>query len=398
MAYYPIDAMQPGESVVLLVTATNPDSHKWAKRTPVTVDKIATGWRYSSEHGTTHAESESGKVNPGHQGMNHHMKTLTGVPWPVDSSLESELIRRAYRAERQRLAMGRYSHGAGVASEALRRARAMVANGTDSGYARDSVWAGLGGSDGATFEAYGESRCRWFENPESKGLRFIGLAHDVGKAGYSHMRDAVEHTGHYLDPDGHGETICGVVYALPGRNGRAQYLFGYADPHNTDSDGRGPACLSLEILEGDARDSDYDPDSALRDAARRGDSMAESYADSEREYQESYREGAKARTLASDARETCKAWAESYRAARTIFAERRTMNPNAARQVFAALAKGTRESCDAFTTARDAARAARDAAPGLAWGGKSTPRRLKAGKMAIVRGNHNGPPVVSRDL
>ena len=227
--YFSIDDMKPGESVVLLVTATIPDSDKWPKRTPVTVTAGPRSWYYESPFGATITTVKHGpKVNPGHQGLNAHMKGFTGVPWPVETIRESDLIRRAYRAERRKIATRarvpstvwpespREIFSIDHAKEALRRARAMVANGTDSRYGPDSIWAGLGGSDGATFEAHGESRCRWIENPESKGLRFLGLAHDVGKAGHAYLRDAVEHKGWYLDPDGHGETIFGSRLSVAG--------------------------------------------------------------------------------------------------------------------------------------------------------------------------------------
>lgn len=136
------------------------------------------------------------------------------------------------------------------------------------------------------FKAYGRNM-RWFEATETAGLRLVGLAHEVSPAGYAYSRNAVEHTGWYLSDDNWtGKTVAGVVYQLPGKNGRARYLAGYADPWND-----GAACLSIEVIEGDARDSSWDSDDGLRDAAREADSIAERMAEKERDYQRAWRAG-----------------------------------------------------------------------------------------------------------
>lgn len=136
-----------------------------------------------------------------------------------------------------------------------------------------------------------ESNSRWIENPESMGLRLVGLAHEVSPAGHAYMRNAVEHTGWYLDPHGMGETVSGVVYQVTGKDGRARYVAGYADPWNCDSKGNGPAYLCLELIQGDKRDSDWECDDGLREAARYADSMAETMAEQEREYQSAWGAG-----------------------------------------------------------------------------------------------------------
>ena len=335
MQYFNIDSMSPGASVVLLVTAQTPYAEKWAERSPVTVTRTASGWTYASAYGETVAD-ESVQPNPGHQGLNAHMSELTGTPWAFESALERDLVAREYRLRRAiyartaRTESARYPlsiyperYGRRAAFE-LERARETIRANRKSvaPYASGAtVWSGLGGHDGATFEAYGESAMRWIENPESRGLRFVGLAHDVGRAGYAYARDAVNHKGWYLDAE-QFEKVCGVVYQLPARDGRARYVVGYADPYNTDDSGRGPACLSLDVLEGDAVDSDYDADPVLRDAARRADGIAERYADATREFEESYQAGKKARAKADAARETGKAWVSACRDARAMYKAR----------------------------------------------------------------------------
>lgn len=126
---------------------------------------------------------------------------------------------------------------------------------------------------------------RWIENPEQYGMRLVGLAHEVAPAGYSYSRNAVEHEGWYTDPWQH-ETCCGVVYQVSGKDGRARYIAGMADPFGNDA-----AYLCLELIEGEKRDSDWESDFGLRDAARAADSIAEQWAEDEREYQTAWAAG-----------------------------------------------------------------------------------------------------------
>lgn len=219
----------------------------------------------------------------------------------------------------------------------------------------------------ADFAGYGESRVRWTENPAALGLRLVGLAHDAAPANYSYLRAAVDHTGWWLDPDGGGETVAGVVYQTSGHGGRARYLVGYADPYNTDSDGNGPALLSLAPITGERLDSHWDHDPALRDAARRADGMAEAMADRERAYQESHRAGRDAREAGVAMRETGSRWADSVRALKAAFARRRDLGGDG-RAVVSALVSCVRDHCESLEESRDKFRDALDAGCGCdAW-------------------------------
>lgn len=124
-------------------------------------------------------------------------------------------------------------------------------------------------------------RYRWIEHP-SDGLRFVGKAHEIN----------------FQD-----ETVCGEVYQMPSRDGQERYIPAVSDPN---SDG---AILSFP----DATDD-------LLQAIRKADSMAEWYAEDEREYQ------------AKDAAE---------RRIEEIGEEIKT-----ARETFKALAKELRANCD----------------------------------------------------
>jgi len=333
--YFNIDGMKPGESIRLRVTVQNAWLDRFPEATPVTVTRSATGWRYESAYGVTagFVDGEP-RVNPGHQGMNAHVKFACGAPYAIRSVSESALLREAYRLERQGYARtgreeskgyrdSRHREGYGRrAAFALERARERVARylaGDASAlprYIKAGIWSGLGGSDGSTSRHFG-TRGRWIESPESKGLRFIGLCSDYRGDG---SRRA-EYGAWYLDADG-SETVSGVVYQLPARAGKVRYLAGYADPWNIDKAGRGPAWLSVEVIEGDATDSDYGTPDALREAYREADAIAERMAEDKREHAEAVDAGRDAREKAASALEAGKAWLSTLR---VIRAERRAV-------------------------------------------------------------------------
>lgn len=323
--YFNIDAMKPGESIRLRVTVQNAWLDRFPEATPVTVTRDSDGWSYSSAYGATRADMTV-TPNPGHQGMNQHVKAACGAPYAIRTVAESVLLREAYRLQRQGYARtGRESRFMRFpadreqrrAVEALERARDRVARylaGDASAlprYIKPGIWSGLGGSDGITSRHFG-TRGRWIESPESKGLRFIGLCSDYRGDGSRRS----EYGAWYLDADG-SETVSGVVYQLPARAGKVRYLAGYADPWNTDKAGRGPAWLSVEVIEGDATDSDYDAPDALREAYREADAIAERMAEDQREHAEAVDAGRDAREKAASALEAGKAWLSTLRVIRT---------------------------------------------------------------------------------
>lgn len=192
---------------------------------------------------------------------------------------------------------------------------------------------------------------RWIENPEACGLRFVGLSHNVGKAGYAYTHDAVNHTGWFLS-DLQDETVSGVVYQVSGRKGRARYVAGYADPWNTDSEGHGPAFLDLSMIHETIRDCSYDPSPGLRDAAQLGDRMAEIFAEKEREYQDNCDRGREARRKALSAREIAEEWATNVRLTFDAFSTRHKSFKRG--QIARHLVKRVRENCNELIEAREA--------------------------------------------
>lgn len=126
-------------------------------------------------------------------------------------------------------------------------------------------------------------RYRWVEHP-SDGLRFVGKADEVRGSGDGNLpyfdRSLVDHNGWYMNSF-QDELAWGEVYQLPSRNGESLYVPAICTS-NDDRDGNDGAILDFHSITGD-----------LKEAIRWSDSMAESYAGHEREYQA--RESAKSR-------------------------------------------------------------------------------------------------------
>jgi hypothetical protein len=101
-------------------------------------------------------------------------------------------------------------------------------------------------------------RYRWVENV-SDGLRFVGASHEIIK---------LNHTGWYAD-NFQDETIHGEVYQLPARDGVPQFVPGVSDPNNDNC-----ACIDFTSVTDDKED-----------AALWADSIAEQWAERERDFQ-----------------------------------------------------------------------------------------------------------------
>ena len=149
---------------------------------------------------------------------------------------------------------------------------------------------------------------RWIENPAANGLRFAGWYDEIG-ASRLYGRD--RHTGWYLYPDGDpNECARGCVYQLPARNGCPQYVpavrmgserrkGGWLDQCGSHT---APAILYLNSIEEGGKGGADGDNSDAWGAAKVADSMAEHLAESEREYQEAWREGSHAQSLHESAK------------------------------------------------------------------------------------------------
>lgn len=180
------------------------------------------------------------------------------------------------------------------AADALRKARERVAAG------ERLPWPHKGA---ASYQNKPNARGgRWIERPDLAGLRFVGFADELNRH--------IGHSGWFQYPGGDpGDVYRGVVYRLPARGGRSLFVEGYVSGESTrggfreTSNGRTggehewPAVVFLADRHaggpGGAEGAEGD-DSAIRDAASGADSEAESAAERERDYQESYALGREA--------------------------------------------------------------------------------------------------------
>ncbi len=111
----------------------------------------------------------------------------------------------------------------------------------------------------------GDDGLRWIENA-SQGLRFTGYCDKINRF--------IDHTGWFTN-EFQEEKLRGVVYQLPARKGKAQFIAGYTDPCNDD-------CARIDF------NNIYDDEN---EAARAADRIAEKTAESEREYNEAWQAG-----------------------------------------------------------------------------------------------------------
>jgi hypothetical protein len=197
----------------------------------------------------------------------------------------NETLLNAYRYHRQITPRQHLN-----AVNALKRARDDVA----ADKARYSAATGYG----PAYEARGSKQYRWIEKPSACGLRFVGYASDIVR---------LDHTGWYVDND-QNETVKGVVFQLPGRDGKPLFVAGYEDWNNGRADSDGPVTLDFGNVS-------LTHDGA-RDAARRADQIAQWIAEDEREYQAAWQAGNRFAELGSDI-------ADSRNAIKALLAERR---------------------------------------------------------------------------
>lgn len=199
----------------------------------------------------------------------------------------SQELKNAYTYQRKSVLGYGFRANLGQAQSALARARADVANGTE----RHNF-------NYISRLHYFNGRMSWVERPADIGLRFVGYADKIV---------SLRHTGWYTDPEGERETLRGVVYQLPGRNGKPLFVAGHDNTDNGAADSGGPALIDFGTLyEGEGTElvkprdgwsaywayetnpADHD---GAKEAARGADSFAEKRAEEEREYQTAWQAG-----------------------------------------------------------------------------------------------------------
>jgi hypothetical protein len=163
-------------------------------------------------------------------------------------------------------------------------------------------------------------------------VRFVGYADELESG-------SISHRGWFTDNDSQDEVYRGAVFQLPARNGRARFLPGYLESCNCGfvvDTSRGAICEADPAAERESQrryigKQHWNPDmesesywltcameSARREAALSADSMAETAAESAREYNEAWREGSEFAALGEDVE-------SARREALDILAERRTV-------------------------------------------------------------------------
>ncbi len=205
------------------------------------------------------------------------------------------------------------------ATIALQRARDDVATGkarypkTDFGAV---CWQPVD-ADSPSYAKRAE-RLAFVQDIDGAGLRLVGKVEAESHGGRRCWTER-DSCGWYSDND-QIETIYGVVYQLPGRDGKARFVAGYASAD--DCDGLPTiefGAIYSEDMRGDFYNESAQELEAARDAARAADSMAQHAAESEREYKAASSAGMRfaelAEEIASERKEALALLAERRRAA-----------------------------------------------------------------------------------
>lgn len=160
-------------------------------------------------------------------------------------------------------------------------------------YGPRQAWAG------ERFKSGGDI-ARHIGDTREAGLRFVAWADE--------LPGGPRHTGWYCRADDFGDTLRGGVWQLPGRNGRARLVYGYAEFEGRGEMNPGSAVIVVsDIVESVSHCCTWDSVRDLpeiRDAARGADSVAESAAEEQRDYDSGYQAGREAAELDSEALET----------------------------------------------------------------------------------------------
>lgn len=202
------------------------------------------------------------------------------VPGPFRETGGTPGERESFRLEKAaRVYAGlRQFRGTG-AREALERAAPVALR---SDWPKGQYYGPRGGA-GQPWDSHG-TRLRWLEDTAAAGFRFCGWSGEIARE-TGHWR-SIEHTGWFTRPDGwSGEKLRGGVWQLPARDGSARYVPGYAEFEDRGEMNPGSAALALWEMERGERGDERD-DSALWEAARVADGIAEAQAEGEREYSE----------------------------------------------------------------------------------------------------------------
>lgn len=178
------------------------------------------------------------------------------------------------------------------AVEAIAMARQLISEGNGARYGASKP----GNPYNPEFTYAGESHVRWIESTWHAGLRPVGCADEIARR---HGSRSIDHQGWFTDSTFQDEVYRGTVWQLPGRNGRALYVYGYEDPSNP-----GAATVVFDPIKGEQLDSRWDTDDSAMEAARAADRFAERAAEKEREYRDAWQAADTWQELGSDMQQT----------------------------------------------------------------------------------------------
>lgn len=264
------------------------------------------------------------------------------VPGPFRETGGTPGDREAFRLEKAARVYAGLRHFRGMgAREALERAAPVALR---SDWPKGQFYGPRGGA-GQPFDSEG-TRLRWLEDTAAAGFRFCGWSDEIARE-TGHGR-SIEHTGWFSRAgDWSGDKLRGGVWQLPARDGSARYVPGYAEFEGKGETNPGSAALALWEMERGERGDERD-DSALWEAARAADGIAEAQAERERDYSEAMDSGQQAAERIGDA-ETARA------AALALVSEMRALERESGRPagiVRANALKALSDAREALETAR----------------------------------------------
>lgn len=171
------------------------------------------------------------------------------------------------------------------ATAALEAAKALPAD-----YVKGREYYGPSGGAGAP----DGDGLRWIESTAGAGLRFVGYAADLCGRYYGSLP-----TGYYTDAEGEYSTLRAAVWQIPGKGRHARLVAGYQEFDGKSETNPGSARIDCRTIYRAEMDSDGDltGHDETREAARAADGIAESAAETERDYQIAYAAGRAAAEL-----------------------------------------------------------------------------------------------------
>lgn len=201
---------------------------------------------------------------------------------------------------------------------------------------------------------------RWIESTDACGLRFVGDAADLCGRYYGSLP-----TGYYTDAEAEYSTLRAGVWQLPGKGRHARLVAGYREFDGKSETNPGSARIDCRTIWRAEMDSygDLTGHDETREAARAADGIAESAAETERDYQIAYAAGREAAELDAEL-------IAARKAALPLIRElKAALRVPMARDAFPTACRALRERIDSLVETISEKREARESAWGNVWRG-----------------------------